>query len=182
MSTLESRFQFMESQAAHLESEKRMIQYSAIMYPELVGTAQVEHGHRARGEPTYAELKQQRDELMAALEGLVNPKGFLPDGEEYAAAEAAIANARKTTKIHNPKWQTLGLDLYMWDLWPVEERPFCFHRHEDCRLKWLRDSEMCDLCEKYLVREICDDCGGEYENCPNCADRDFPICWECRGE
>ena len=60
----------------------------------MTAAEQVEHGHRTRGEPTYAELLAQRDELLVALEGLINPKGFLPDFEEYDAAEAAIAKAK----------------------------------------------------------------------------------------
>ena len=36
-------------------------------------------------------------DLLAALEGLMNPKGFLPDYEEYEAAEAAIAKAKGET-------------------------------------------------------------------------------------
>ena len=40
-------------------------------------------------------------EMYAALEGLMNPKGFLPDEEEYLAAENALAKARGSSNRHS---------------------------------------------------------------------------------
>lgn len=45
MTTLDSRFQFMESQAAHIESRVRMIQYGSIQYPDLVGISREASPH-----------------------------------------------------------------------------------------------------------------------------------------
>ena len=45
MTTLASRFQFMESQAAYIESEARMIKYGSIQYPDLVGISREASPH-----------------------------------------------------------------------------------------------------------------------------------------
>ena len=63
---------------------------------------QVDAGHHARGEPTYAELQVQRDALLAALEALmseINPPTPGSIGETrinmvYSAGKAAIAKAK----------------------------------------------------------------------------------------
>ena len=48
----------------------------ALMVQFMTAREQVDAGHRARGEPTYAELQVQRDALLSALEALlaeINP-------------------------------------------------------------------------------------------------------------
>ena len=59
----------------------------------MTAAEQVEHGHRTRGEPTYAELLAINADLLDALEGLCSADfGFTND--EWDVADAAIARAR----------------------------------------------------------------------------------------
>ena len=55
---------------------------------------QVEHGHRTRGEPTYAELQAINAELLAALEGALSGGALHPKTDAADRARAAIAKAK----------------------------------------------------------------------------------------
>ena len=63
---------------------------------QFMTAAQVEHGHRARGEPTYAGLKEQRDELLERLEWAMRRLCRYPDcpEPEHAKGYTAIAKAK----------------------------------------------------------------------------------------
>ena len=70
----------------------------------MTAAEQVEHGHTARGEPTYAKLQEQRDVLLAALEQIMVFGGGCccpqaggppnPHSQTCREARAAIAKAK----------------------------------------------------------------------------------------
>ena len=57
----------------------------------MTAAEQVEHGHTARGEPTYAELQAINVRLLAALEGMQTGKGCFDTCRwEYSGRHHAI--------------------------------------------------------------------------------------------
>ena len=60
----------------------------------MTAAEQVEHGHRTRGEPTYAELQAINAELLGALERIMR-QNIIPDYWTcFADANHAIAKAK----------------------------------------------------------------------------------------
>ena len=62
----------------------------------MTAAEQVEHGHTARGEPTYAELQAINADLLAALEQCQRHFRIVPN-QLGAVVDAAIAKAKGET-------------------------------------------------------------------------------------
>ena len=90
--TLEQRFQFMESQAAHIESRIRMIRHGSIQYPELVGISR--------------EASPHADSIVYySYDGTGDMIDIANRGNDYPLVE--ISQQQHTVGIH---WKGLAYD------------------------------------------------------------------------
>ena len=92
MTTPASRFQFMESQAAHIEARIRMIQHGSIQYPELVGVD--------REASPYADVV-----LYYSQDGTGSMIDLANRGNDYPRVQ--VTQAQHSVPIH---WKGLAYD------------------------------------------------------------------------